>query len=398
MTKNEIIVSIDCSEKSITLRLIRDEQTVKEYIFKSKHSLSKIGSRLCVVAMLRWSICENINANFHIENFCLTREEATYLNNEVELLINSMVERVDETARKYTPTLRYKVTKKVDFGYTKYITEKITLGFSDGKDSICCKLLLEKANYKIEQFRFDFDEAEFVHDFYTNSIIVNENISNEIATKSIFLKNSIPYYQEEDMHIIYLAPILLSLHKGYYTKMCCGIQWDMLSLDGKSITVAESFASIKNLTALAKEVGFVEFGIILPLSTISSFGVYRILADEFGISKLDNFNSCWVSEIPCGQCLKCKRVKFTKDVLEACISGKFSEILRIINSNQIPIDFLFGSQNIYDLISGLNNDNIRDISKDLYISDLDPDFDEGFSIIIEREYSFKKIIKTMIKK
>ncbi|MFN0602784.1 hypothetical protein [Facklamia hominis] len=393
MIKNDITININCSENSIIMRLFEGDQIVKEYIFESNYKLSKIGSRLCVITMLRWSICENLNSNFYIENFEPTEKEVAYLNSEVGLLIDFMTERIGDSARKYTPTISYQAMEKVILEDPRYITDKISLGFSEGKDSICCQILLEKAGYEIEKFRFDFDESEFINDFYTKSIIVNENISKKIATQSIFFKNNIPYYQEEDMHVIYLAPILLSAHKGYYTKMCCGIQWDMLSLEGKSITIAESFASMKHLISLVREVGFSEFGIILPLSTISSFGVYRILADEFGFLKLDNFNSCWVSDVPCGQCLKCKRVKFTQDILEACISEKFDEILDIINCNRISIDYLFGSQNIYDLISSLNRSNIRDISKDLYISDLDPEFDECFSTIIEREYSFKRLSK-----
>ena len=393
MTKKDINIIIKNSERSVLLSLFDDKHVVKEYTLKSKFQLSKITSRLCVISMIRWAICENLNANFHIVNFELTSEEAKYLRIEIELLMNFLIEKIGISARQFVPIVNYQVTKNKISENAIFKSDKITLGFSKGKDSICCQLLLRKAGFEVDKFRFDFDDADFIHDFFSKSKTINGDVLKMIETQSIFFKYNISYYQEEDMHLIYLAPILLYDYKGFYTKMCCGIQWDMLSLKGRSITIAESYASIRNLISLVKEAGFVEFGILLPLSSISSFGVYRILIEEFGFSALDNFNSCWMSDIPCSRCLKCRRVKFTQDVLEACITGKFYDILDIIRSNQIEFDLLFGSQNIDDLLSSLNERNIRDISKDLYMGDLDPEFDQSFSNMIEREYSFKRLSK-----
>ena len=293
--------------------------------------------------------------------------------------------------QKRNGTPNYSKKKSINLGNCRFIDNTIALGFSNGKDSVCCQLLLKKSGYNIENFQFDFDDANFSHDFHTKYNINDATLAKKYSTQSIFLNNDVSYYQEEDMHIIYLAPILLSAHKGYYTKMACGVQWDMLSQNGKGITIAESFASMKNLINLTKLMGFPNFGIVLPISAISSFGVYRILSDEYGLSKLEDFNSCWISaETPCGSCTKCIRVTFTQDILKACISGDFYTMLNIIEQNQIPVDFLFGSQNICTLLNNLSRENIRDISKDLYIQDIKPEYDAGFSKIIEKEYGFKE--------
>lgn len=391
MRKDELVIDVITSQQSITLNLLRDQKLIKQYMFKSKYNLSEISNRLCIVAMLRWAICENLNANFSITNFSLMNAEVTYLKNEIGLLIDLMKEKIGDTVKDYTPTLNYSKKKNINLENCRFIDNTIALGFSNGKDSVCCQLLLKKSGYKIENFQFDFDDADFSHDFHTKYNINDEMLAKKYSTQSIFLNNNVSYYQEEDMHIIYLAPILLSTHKGYYTKMACGVQWDMLSQNGKGITIAESFASMKNLLDLTQLMGFPNFGIILPISAISSFGVYRILSDEYGFSKLEDFNSCWISaETPCGSCTKCIRVTFTQDILKACISGDFYTMLNIIEQNQIPVDFLFGSQNICKLLNNLSRENIRDISKDLYLQDIKPEYDAGFSKIIEKEYGFKE--------
>ena len=391
MRKDEIVIDVITSQQSIALNLLKEQKLIKQYVFKSKYNLSKISNRLCIVAMLRWAICENLNANFSITNFSLMNAEVTYLKNEIGLLIDLMREKIGDTAKDYTPMLNYSKKKSINLGNCRFIDNTIALGFSNGKDSVCCQLLLKKSGYNIETFQFDFDHANFSHDFHTKYNINDATLAKKYSTQSIFLNNDVSYYQEEDMHIIYLAPILLSAHKGYYTKMACGVQWDMLSQNGKGITIAESFASMKNLINLTKLMGFPNFGIVLPISAISSFGVYRILSDEYGLSKLEDFNLCWISaETPCGSCTKCIRVTFTQDILKACISGDFYTMLNIIEQNQIPVDFLFGSQNICTLLNNLSRENIRDISKDLYIQDIKPEYDAGFSKIIEKEYGFKE--------
>ncbi len=382
MKKYVTTIIVNSDNKLITLSLLTNNILVKKYIFKSKYEMSYISKRICTMTMLRWAICENIKTDFHIQNYSLDDSEEKYLNYEIDLLLKLISKILNQEIDVYNPKLIFDRTKINVLDNIKYKNDVISLGFSDGKDSICCDLLLKKAGYKIETFTFDFDDKEFKNDFHTCISIYNEEISDYISTENVFTINDTPYYQEEDMHIIYIAPILLSKSKMYYTKICCGIQWDMLSLFDKSITISESYESMQNLISFVRNMGFINFGIILPLSSISSFGVYRILVEEFGLSKLDDFNSCWVSNPPCGVCLKCKRVKFTKNILEVCINKDYNNLLEIINKNNIPIDYLFGSENIDYLIKSLNENNLRDISKDLYINDINSNYDLNFSKLI----------------
>lgn len=95
MRKDELVIDVITSQQSITLNLLREQKLIKQYMFKSKYNLSEISNRLCIVAMLRWAICENLNANFSITNFSLMNAEVTYLKNEIGLLIDLMKEKLE---------------------------------------------------------------------------------------------------------------------------------------------------------------------------------------------------------------------------------------------------------------------------------------------------------------
>lgn len=386
--KKTVHISICCANKSIEVSLFLAEKELMKYIFMSKYHLSEMSRRLCVITMLRWAICENINANYVIQNYALLSSEIEYINSEIKLLLELLSKNISDI-HNFQPLISCAEKNSLSFHPVKYMNESITLGFSDGKDSACCLLLLKKAGYRVEKMCFDFDEAEFVNDFHTKCVIIDAELCQAISTADIFRQNKMSYYQEEDMHIIYLAPILLSHYKGYYTKMCCGIQWDMLASTVNSITISESFASLEHLIKLVQKMGCVDFSIILPLSSISSFGVYRILAEEYGLEQLYNYNSCWVSNKPCGVCLKCKRVDFTQRIIEACISGQYLEILNIIDQNKIPIDHLFGSRNIQNLLASLNQYNVRDISKEQYVCTINQGYDAGFAKLLQQTYKFQ---------
>ena len=149
MRKDEIVIDVITSQQSIALNLLKEQKLIKQYVFKSKYNLSKISNRLCIVAMLRWAICENLNANFSITNFSLMNAEVTYLKNEIGLLIDLMREKIGDTAKDYTPMLNYSKKKSINLGNCRFIDNTIDLGFSNGKNSVCCQLFMKICGYKI---------------------------------------------------------------------------------------------------------------------------------------------------------------------------------------------------------------------------------------------------------
>ena len=380
-------------DSGVTITIYKNEINICDYIFKSKEKGTTLGKRLVYITLLRYVILDCLGVRTLRIDIPLNSSEIDYLNNEVLNMIQYTLEYNDLVIE--SPILSIETFNNSPYNDITLNRKNCYIGYSGGKDSTLCYSFIKDQFVNITKFKIDFDSEEFNNEYYETYKVLNHIEYKKISTRDIYIKNNKLYYQEEDLHCCFAAPYF-SIQNGDPAFLSVGLQYDVVNpnlYDSEhnklsEYGLTETFESLKTIEKLFKTYGLIDFKMIVPLASLTSFTIYNILNREKGWRETKKLISCWSPENnkPCGECLKCLRVSYIYNEVGIPLSNKEKENIIKIETEDIPLDYLFGSKSIKVLIDKKRSGENINLIDDIYTDDKITELDLGINKYIANKY------------
>lgn len=190
------------------------------------------------------------------------------------------------------------------------------LGYSGGRDSFLTDQMLQDLLISYEKFKVCFESERKEEIARIDFTIQNKEFYNKISISQINKKkNLISFHEADDVHITFIAPLLLK-KKSYFKSVFVGLPFEAIeSNEGKSYTPTETTESLQILTTFIQSLGHSEYSLVSIISGLHSLAVYNFLCKFKSKEVCYSLDSCWLSfsfknNQQCGCCMKCQRIKY----------------------------------------------------------------------------------------
>lgn len=332
----------------LKIKVLNDNDLICEYCIDTTKKLTEVGERLGYTTLTLWALLDfclakNISVDLYLINF-----EKKYI-----------LDCYDYCTRLYANNYNLKIaklffskeTEPIKFKNIPMLNEYF-LGFTGGKDSTLCKILLDDLKKSVVNYNVSYDDDITIGEGRIYCKIINKNVYNKYTITGYKINsNIISFQQADDIHITFIAPYLYERNE-YPANVVVGLPYDAVhsfKSGEPDLVPTETFKSINMLEVLMHNYGFNNYKVISPIATLHTFGVYSLLSKIIGINELLKLDSCWETNSekkdPCGTCPKCQRLKY---VFQNCFNynylGKYPTL------NITSADFLFGSIHANELI------------------------------------------------
>lgn len=336
------------SNNILKIKVLLNDELICEYCIDTTNNLTYVGERLAFTTLTLWAmldfcLAENLFVDLDLSNF-----EKKYITNCFGYC-----------TRLYKNNYNLEIAKihfLKEINLAKFqninMENKYFLGFTGGKDSTLCKILLEELEKNIVNYSVSYDDDKTIGEGRIYNNIINRDVYNKFTITGYKANsNIISFQQADDIHITFIAPYLYN-REEYPANLVVGLPYDAIhtfKTGEPDLVPTETFKSINMLEELMHNYGFNEFQVISPIATLHTFGVYYLLNQIIGIKELLNLDSCWETNSenkePCGMCPKCQRLKY---VFKNCFNYDYLSNYPMLNINSA--DFLFGSIHANELI------------------------------------------------
>ncbi|WP_421381754.1 hypothetical protein ACOJQI_20945 [Bacillus salacetis] len=376
------------TDKEVKVGFYDGEQNISNYIFKSRNPGTELGKRLVFITLLRYAILDCLAIDEYEIEEGLTQSEIDYINGEIQNMLD--YSEGYHHLEINSPKILYNQLADSPSKKINLDTNKCYIGYSGGKDSKLCLDLIKDDFAEVKKFKINFDEEEFKSEFHEKLEIVNSTYYQKVSTKFLYEESGKNYYQEEDLHCCFAAPYF-SVKEMSPSHLSVGLQFDVINHyvyddNGGLISefgLTETYKSVKTFENLLKNYGLVNFKVIVPLASATSFAIYTILKSKFGEDGLRSFNSCWYpseDDVACGVCMKCQRVSYIYKVIGMDLTPVERKSLTIFEESGHDLDFLFGSISCMKLLDGTTTGyRSGDVKNHLFIDEKIEDIDGGYS-------------------
>ena len=397
---NNLLITKHEKDQEIVL-LVEDphRNPIVKYTFCSKTTGTELGRRIVLITLLRYAIMMTLNIDQIEITFSLDDYEKEYLESEIDNLVSYSLR--NQSFHMKTPRLIYGgVSYSNEYPNIPLDPTTVFIGYSGGKDSQLCYELLHGVFEHIRKYKIDFETEQYEHDYHERIDIIDNDMYQKVSTEALFTAQGKDYYQEEDLHCCFAIPYW-GVTINHPQVLSIGLQFDVVNDylcndSGEKITefdLLETYDSLKKFEALMHYYGLSGFKVIVPLASITSFGIYSILQKKYGESGLRALNSCWSPTPdgkPCGKCLKCQRVSYIYNILGMELTDIEKASLELANSSGIRLDFLFGSITCQRLLE--NQDKLKvPLHAALFVDEKIEELDWGMSKKIATLYSLTRI-------
>lgn len=376
-------------ENEIKIVASLNGEIVCEYIFEFSRILNLEGKNMIKTTLLSWATLEFCTAKILNINVVLSKFEKEYVEKNYQYCSKNYTYIYDF---KGANLIFQKKQNKLKYS-KKRQEESYFLGYTGGKDSTLCKILLE--NKKVEYYKvsYDNDEKEKMGHIYCK--VYNKEIYEKTIISKKENSNIVSFHQADDIHVTFATPY--TLNKEIYPRyLAIGIPWDAIHEFKNGIpdlVPTETYKSLKLFEKLIKNYGYEFFRVISPIASLHTYAVYKLLVKILGFDKLKELESCWNYNIqkqkPCGFCPKCQRLK---KIFLDCWDYNYIEEVPTINIKSSG--FLFGSAYATKI---LDNYSKKTVSESLLIDKYSEDLSDEFINIIKNKYGLKKINTHYIK-
>lgn len=369
-------------DKILKIKVIHSDEVICEYCIDTTKKVSQIGERLGFTTLTLWAMLDFCLTNTLLINLDLLDFERKY----IEDCFNFCTKLYKNNYNLEIAKILFLNNNETKQNKSINMQDKYFLGFTGGKDSTLCKILLEELQKNVVNYNVSYDD----------DITIGEGrIYNSIRDKDIYNKftitgyksnsNIISFQQADDIHVTFVAPYLYE-REDYPANLAVGLPYDAIhcfKTGEPDLVPTETFKSISMLENLMHNYGFNDFKVVSPIATLHTFGVYSLLKQIIGLNELMKLDSCWETNSenkkPCGMCPKCQRLKY---VFKNCFGYDYLEDYPTLNITSA--DFLFGSIHANELLKkyGYNFVSTRQfLHPDLGISN-------EFVDLIKNKYKF----------
>jgi len=366
----------------LKIKVLNKDIPICEYCINITGELSEVGERLAYTTLTLWSLLDFCLSRSLFIDFDLIKFEQDYIEQGFEYC-TKLYERnynLKIAMLKFSPSIS-------NYNYPSVqMDNRYLLGYTEGKDSTLCKLLLEDLKKQIEYYKVSYDDDKTLGEGRIYNNIIDEAIYNKnTITGYKSSSNLVSFQQADDIHITFIAPFIYN-KKSFPSNLAVGLPYDAVHHfkdDIPDLVPTETYKSIEMLENLMHNYGFNKYQIISPIATIHTFGVYNLLSKIIGFSNLMRLDSCWettsTNNAPCGMCPKCQRLKY---IFKKCFNMDY--LPNIPSINITSSDFLFGSVHATEL---LKKYDIQKIKNTQFLHSFDNTKETEFIELLKQKYN-----------
>lgn len=344
---NHIFLQCDVSDHGLSVSAYtEDTEIIARYEFYCLKRASSVGQEIVKATLLSWAtidlcFCKRIQIKAD-----LSQAAMDYIKNHYKYVVATY----KNIYQRDTADLLLS-SQCIELGdpFVSLNLNDYYLGYTGGKDSTLCKLILEAAGKNIVPYKVSYDDYEHEADGHIELAVINKEKYNSISVAETKMSSEIiSFHQADDIHVTFAAAYY-SQQNGMPANLAVGLPWDVIHTFKSGLTElvpTETYGSIQILTEMFHTLGISDFTITSPIATLHTFGVYRLLADIIGLENVLELDSCWNSNLfegkPCGVCAKCQRLKV---IYSQCFNLDY-----IPDAPKLDIrsaDFIFGSLYAY---------------------------------------------------
>lgn len=372
-------------EDNVTKVIVSEKQDICQYIYFHKKEFSDKGKDIVKTTLTSWAMLDFSVADEMVIDIPITLFEKEYLGKNFEYCVKLY----QKVYRYKMPNISYPII--IEKTYEKEtLNEVYYLGYTQGKDSTLCKMLLDETGKTLDYYKVSYDDDEPADDGHIYCEILDQQVYNKYTITGWKAESDIISFQQaDDIHVTFSSPYVYE--KSVYGKyLAVGIPWDAIHQfkDGTSDLVpTESYPSIMFFEELIHQYGFEEFKVISPIASLHTYGVYSVLSEIIGIEELLSLDSCWdayeYKQQACGYCPKCQRIKA---VFRDCFNREYISEVPCLKIDSA--DFLFGSLYATDLLRRLPT---KEVMNSILVDDFSKAFSGEYMEILEKKYHLDRM-------
>lgn len=373
-----VLKEIDCPN-GISIGVFYKSELICCYNFLSIKAPHPIGRELVLATLTSWATIDLCFTGSLEISYSVSRASYDYIVNHFNYIMPTY-EKVHQKCRSLL-TFSNNVYDLVPLEQNFLCKDTYLLGFTGGKDSTLCRIILERAEKKVAHYYVSYDTDVHAPDGHIEVVVHNYALYEQFSlTEQKKRSEVVSFHQADDIHVTFAAPYY-DLPLSTPSNLVVGLPWDVIHcFEGgyTDLVPTESYGSICILTSLFAQLGLSDFRIISPIAVLHSLGVYQAVNQVIGFNNLLKLDSCWNSYLfggeQCGTCPKCQRLKVI-----------YKHSFQYEYLNWIPdiffenTDFLFGS--IYATES-LNKHSHIKWDKSLLLDDISISFADEFVPIL----------------
>jgi len=327
-----------------------------EYCMETVGALSEAGQRLLNTTLTAWGLLDFCLSPGNRVDFPLTEPERRYIQDTYRYCTKLYAENYGLAVA----PLEFAPEKTAPEYPLQTMTEQFFLGYTGGKDSTLCKLLLQELGKEIVYYSVSYDDdATRGYGRIFNRILDPELYNRHTITGYKANSDYIAFQQADDIHVTFIAPYLYP-RSSYPGNLAVGLPYDAVHTFASGVpdlVPTETLQSVEYLESLMHSYGFSAYRVVSPVASLHTFGIYRLLSSLIGMEGLMALDSCWEQTEqhpePCGMCPKCQRLKY---VFKHCFCLDYlpqTPLLHITGG-----DFLFGSIHASQLLERFSAEDV----------------------------------------
>ncbi len=327
------------------------QRTVFEVTFTAVKPATPIGVEMVKAALIAWTIGRFRNALAICFNFELDSRSLAFVNQLQTKVINTLTDAKGTLL--FAPQLKSPLKTDIT-----QVRNHAWIGKSGGRDSFTCADILSRTGFELYAYKISYDKS-------------CPTANSGYATREYDVEHDTGNYETFDIPVTYLAPFW-STHDRVPEALAVGHSFDVL---GFSATQRKAPYESPQAMAIHQEYlnqmleNTTRF--VFPIATLSTHGVFEYIRRRFGRRVLESRVSCWNStEIDCGYCEKCQRIKLASAALHGGGSPYLSGVPQVLGSHNM----LFGNPSYDSLVRDHGLDHLAEVQLLSHDLPLDPRF------------------------
>ncbi|MEC1178648.1 hypothetical protein P9B03_09160 [Metasolibacillus meyeri] len=333
---------VNSGENGVSVGAFYHSEIICTYNFYSEKKPHNMGKELILATLTSWATIDLCFVDLIEIQYPLTQVSQDYILKHFNYIMPNYEYTHNNDRAKISFT--YPASDISSFEKLVLDKEKYLLGYTGGKDSTLCNIILQEAGKQVTYYTISYDDDNHAKDGHIDISIKNKYLYEKLSRLGIE-KNSnyVSFHQADDIHPTFVAPYY-DLNSTTPANLVVGLPWDVIHSfkDGYTDLVpTETYGSICILEEFYKDLGISNFRVISPIAVLHSFGVYQAVKQLIGFDRLMSLDSCWNSYMfkgeQCGTCPKCQRLKV---IYEYSFNSDYLDWAPSININ---IENLFGS-------------------------------------------------------
>ncbi len=330
------------------------QNPIADYCMEITKTPTSIGERLVFTTLTLWSLLDFCLSNRNVINNFFLDFEKEYIANTYYYCTRLYKENygLSLATLLFNSENTLHIENFIQPGTNISMTQEYFLGYTGGKDSTLCKILLEETNKTVVLYHVSYDDDLTTGEGRIFCRIIDTELYKKYTITG-YKSNSrlISFQQADDIHVTFIAPYIYP-RKNYPSYLAVGLPFDAVHCFRSGVpdlVPTETLISCRLLEELMHQYGFKSYHIVSPIASLHTFGIYQLLAKRNGFNALLSLDSCWettsINTTPCGMCPKCQRLKYIFHHVFAYDYLPDIPMLQIDNA-----DFLFGSIHAMQLL------------------------------------------------